>query len=108
MASPSILATVDAGRIPGAAGVRGVAQQDLEAARMERKALVDAGLLHLLPARFAGEQSPGPIGSGLGPAGAATRSKIREALGRWAKPKLARVKNPWSTDGREITDRSPR
>jgi hypothetical protein len=91
---------------PGELADRVFAAQDREAARAERKALVEAGVLHLLPARFVDEmpsqspQSPPPSsGSGLGPAGAATRAhplgtRIRAAFDTWAH----RAATPTRTD----------
>jgi hypothetical protein len=95
------------------------AVQDAEAARAERRALVEAGLLTLLPARFAGDEAAAPppsdvspvlTSAGAGSAGAAPTAtaarsgpgaRIRAALTRWAG--VDRNPHPLSTNGREVT-----
>jgi hypothetical protein len=62
------------------------ARQDAEAARAERKALIEAGLLADLGPRWVGDELPTP--SEVREARAAPmRSKIRAALARWSRPR---------------------
>jgi hypothetical protein len=58
--------------------------QDALALSEERRALIDAGVLTLLPATFAGDDEAAPESLTGAPAPPVARSKVRDRITEWA------------------------